>query len=110
LYANENFPFPVVLELRQLGHDVLTMEETGKAGQAVADEDVLEFAITDDRAVLTLNRKHFIRLHDRRRDHAGMVVCTVDPDFVGQAGRVHDRIEAAGDLHGQLICVNRPQA
>jgi len=25
LYADENFPLPVVEELRQLGHDVLTM-------------------------------------------------------------------------------------
>ena len=31
LYANENFPFPVVEELRKLGHDVLTIQETGKA-------------------------------------------------------------------------------
>jgi hypothetical protein len=27
------------------------------------DEDVLAFAIQDRRAVLTLNRKHFIQLH-----------------------------------------------
>jgi hypothetical protein len=31
LYSNENFPLPVVEELRQLGHDVLTIQETGKA-------------------------------------------------------------------------------
>jgi hypothetical protein len=37
LYANENFPFPAVVELRRLGHDVLTVSETGKAGQAVPD-------------------------------------------------------------------------
>ena len=29
LYANENFPLPVVEELRHLGHDVLTMQEAG---------------------------------------------------------------------------------
>ncbi|MCA9995003.1 MAG: DUF5615 family PIN-like protein [Anaerolineales bacterium] len=27
LYANENFPFPVVVQLRQLGHDALTIQE-----------------------------------------------------------------------------------
>ena len=36
LYANENFPFPVVEELRKLGHDVLTVQESGKAGQALS--------------------------------------------------------------------------
>jgi hypothetical protein len=63
LYANENFPFPVVEELRRLGHDVITIQETGKGEQAVSDPDVLELASADDRAVLTINRRHFIRLH-----------------------------------------------
>jgi hypothetical protein len=49
LYANENFPLPVVDELRRLGHDVLTIQETGKAGQRTTDEEVLEFAIADAR-------------------------------------------------------------
>jgi hypothetical protein len=52
LYANENFPYPVVEKLRQLGHDVITVSETGKAEQAWPDEDVLEFATQDDRALL----------------------------------------------------------
>ena len=29
-YANENLPEPVVFELRRLGHDVLTMRESGQ--------------------------------------------------------------------------------
>jgi hypothetical protein len=59
LYANENFPLAVVEELRRLGHDVLTIQETGKAGQQTADEEVLKAAAADGRIVLTLNRKHF---------------------------------------------------
>lgn len=38
LYANENFPLPVVNELRRWGHDVLTIQETGRARQSVPDE------------------------------------------------------------------------
>lgn len=37
LYANENFPFPVVAELRRLGHDVLTTLDAGNAGKALPD-------------------------------------------------------------------------
>ncbi|NVM30155.1 MAG: DUF5615 family PIN-like protein [Candidatus Helarchaeota archaeon] len=37
LYANENFPLPVVEELRKLGHNVLTIQETGKAGRAESE-------------------------------------------------------------------------
>ena len=63
LYANENFPMPVVEELRRLGHNVLTIQEAGKGGQSVSDEEVIAFASSDSRALLTLNRKHFIHLH-----------------------------------------------
>ncbi len=81
LYANENFPQPVVQELRRLGHDVLTVVETGKAEQSWPDEAVLEFARSEGRAILTLNRKHFIKLHQQSPDHAGIVCCTFDPGF-----------------------------
>ena len=108
LYANENFPLPVVEALRQLGHDVLTIQETARGGQAVPDEEVLNFASTDGRAILNLNRKHFIRLHSTRPAHQGIVVCTFDPDFAGQARRIHEAIDPTGNLSGQLIRVNRP--
>ena len=108
LYANENFPLPVVERLRQFGHDVVTIQETGKADQKTADEDVLQFAIADDRAVLTLNRKHFIRLHHECPSHSGIIVCSVDPDFGRQAERIHTALDPAVDLQGRLIRVNRP--
>ena len=43
-YSNENFPLPVVEELRKLGHDVVTSHESGNANRSVPDEAVLEFA------------------------------------------------------------------
>lgn len=108
LYANENFPFLVVAELRRLGHDVTTVRETGKANRATPDIEILEFAVSEGRAVLTLNRKHFIALHALRPGHAGIVACTVDADFVGQARRIHDALTVHASLFGQLIRVNRP--
>lgn len=108
LYADENFPLPVVEELWALGHDVLTTQGTGRAGQAVPDEAVLAFATADRRAVLTLNRKHFVRLHNAGVEHAGIVACTFEPDFAGQARRIHQAIEAPGDLAGHVVRVNRP--
>lgn len=109
LYSNENFPLPVVEKLRQLGHDVLTIQETGKGEQSVSDEAVLTFANEKGRAVLTLNRKHFIRLHKKQPNHAGIIVCSFDPDFVGQAHRIHTVIKTQTQLSGQLIRINRPQ-
>lgn len=109
LYSNENFPIPVVDELRKLGHDIITIQETGKSGQSFPDEAVLNFAISNKRAVLTLNRKHFKKLHSENLNHAGIIICTFDPDFSGQARRVHDAICFEGKLSGKLIRVNRPQ-
>lgn len=108
LYSNENFPLPVALELRRLGHDVLTIQEAGKAEQAVPDEEVLSFATAEGRTLLTLNRKHFIHLHRQSQEHAGIIVCTYDADFIAQAHRIHTAIAVETGLGGQLIRVNRP--
>ena len=109
LYANENFPLPVVERLRELGHDVLTTTEAGRHDQALSDEDVLAFAISDARAVLTLNRKHFILLHAEQAEHCGIIVCTFDRNFYSQAERIHEAMASAESLDAQLIRVNRPQ-
>jgi hypothetical protein len=108
LYANENFPLPVALELRNLGHDVLTTHEAGKSNQSIPDAEVLEFARLQNRAVLTINRKHFIRLHESQALHAGIVACSLDLDFSGQARRIDESLRSAGELTGKLIRVNRP--
>lgn len=107
LYSNENFPLPVVEQLRVLGHDVLTIQETGRADQALADDKVLAFATESNRAVLTLNRRHFIILHRANSAHAGIVVCKFDADFAGQAQRIHVAIGQLDSLAGQLVRVNR---
>jgi len=108
LYSNENSPLHVVEQLRALGHDVLTIQETGKADQALPDDEVLKFATKENRAVLTLNRRHFIRLHQENSRHAGIIVCTVDADFTGQAVRIHNVINTQASIAGQLIRINRP--
>jgi Domain of unknown function (DUF5615) len=106
LYSNENFPLPVVEKLRSLGHDVLTIQETGNADQSLADDKVLAFATEENRILVTLNRRHFIRLHQESPAHAGIIVCTFDADFDGQAERIH-RALGMDSLTGKLIRVNR---
>ena len=108
LFSDENFPLPVVEELRRLGHDAVSIQERGRAGEGTPDEEVLKLAIAERRAVLTIDRRDFIKLHKRDPDHAGMVVCTFDPDYPAQAIRIHDAIKALPTLDGRLIRVNRP--
>lgn len=107
LYANENFPLPAAVELRRLGHDVLTMQETGRADRAMPDEEVLAFAAAQSRILITLNRRHFVRLHDSGQLHAGIIVCTFDPDFAALAQRIHAALAAETNPAGRLVRVNR---
>lgn len=107
LYSNENFPLPVVEELRRLDHDVLTIQESGLANQATPDKEVLSFARGQGRILLTINRKHFIRLHTQQPDHFGIVICTLDADFSALAHRIHLALRSQPDLSGKLIRINR---
>jgi predicted nuclease of predicted toxin-antitoxin system len=96
-YANENFPFPVVQELRKLGYNIITVQETGLAGQALSDIEVLSYAIKKNCVLLTLNRKHFISLHLKNQDHKRIIVCTFDPDFSALANHIHETIHYKKD-------------
>jgi hypothetical protein len=100
-YADEDFPYPVVVALRALGHDVLTVQEVKKTGGT--DATVLADATALDRIVLTHNRKHFIRLHRSAASHSGIVVCTVDRDTNGLARRIDGAVAAADPAGGRLV-------
>ena len=107
LYADENFPFRVIEELRRLGQDVLTAFEDGRANQSISDSDILSRATQLNRAIVTLNRRDFKRLHANAPEHAGIIICTEDPDRLGQARRIVEAITQAGDLRAKLVRVYR---
>jgi len=106
LYADEQFPRPVAAYLRSLGHDVLTVQAAGNSGKS--DLEVLAFAIADDRAVLTQNRRDFVKLHRSQPDHTGMIICSDDQNFARLAERTHAAITIEEFLPGKLIRVKRP--
>lgn len=111
LYADENFDHPVVAQLRSMGHDVLTAQQAGQANQAIPDSLVLAFATAQGRAVLTFNRRHFVRLHQQTHpagSHAGIIVCTKDSNVAALALRIHQAIAALPSLGNQLVRVRKP--
>jgi hypothetical protein len=107
-YADENFPLNVVAELRNFGHDCLTAFEDERANQKIPDEKVLERATELERAVLTINRIDFKRLHNENSEHAGIIICTFDADFAGQAQRIDKACKDLPEIKGQLVRVYRP--
>ncbi len=107
LYADEDFPLGAVQILRNLGHDVQTVQEAGRSGKP--DPEVLAEATADGRGVLTHNHRDFRRLHAVGQPHAGIISCTRDdnnlPDL---AQRIHDAIAAKPSLANQFIRIVRP--
>jgi Domain of unknown function (DUF5615) len=110
LYVDEDFSYPVVQRLRQLGHDMLTAHEAGQAGQDIEDAAVLAFATAAGRAVLTFNRRHFIRLHTEGSLHAGIIVCTRDDDIGALPDRIHQQLQSTATLQNRLLRINRPSS
>ena len=107
-YADENFLLQTVAELRNLGHDCLTALEDKRANQKISDEKVLERATELGRAVLTINRIDFKRLHNENSEHAGIVLCTFDADFIRQAQRIDEACKDFDEIKGQLVKIYRP--
>jgi predicted nuclease of predicted toxin-antitoxin system len=107
LYADEDFPHPVADALRSLGHDVVTALDAGQANQKIPDAQVLAHGTSLDRAVLTHNRRDYIRLHRAGAQHAGIIVCTHDADTEALAQRIHAALMKVTDLHGQLVRIVR---
>ena len=108
LYADEDFDYPVVECLRKLGYDVLTAQQAGQANKNIPDVDVLTFAIGQSRAIVTHNRRHFIKLHHQNPSHAGIIVCTRDDDSDALAHRIHRALSKNTDLTDKLLRINLP--
>jgi hypothetical protein len=106
LYADEDFAFPIVVELRRLGHDVITAQEDGR--HSVADSVILNRAHSLGRAMLTYNRRHIEELHKQGAMHNGILSATHDNDFLALAARIHHVLTGLGPGRW-CVRVNRPQ-
>ena len=109
-WADEHVPKDLVIALRDLGHDVLTAREAGRADLGVPDAEVLRHATTINRTVLTNNRWDFVGLHAKDPNHCGIVAYTDDDGIAPLADRIHAAIAPHFTLNQQLIRVNLPSA
>jgi len=76
LYLDRHIKKQLAIDLRKRGFDVLPTEEAGM--DTAPDEDQLEFAAKEKRALLTFNIRDFAPLHEQwsatGRSHAGIIV------------------------------------
>ena len=108
LYSNENLAIDLVEALRKFNHDILSSYDAGQANQGIPDDEVLDYATLNDRSVITFNRDDFVALHRNGVSHAGIIICTDDRDYLGQAQALHDYLGIQVErLHNRLIRVQR---
>lgn len=76
VYTDEDVYGEVAAQIRANGYDALSVFEAHTMG--LDDDEQLEFAISQGRAVLTHNMGDFERLHEKyqseRREHFGIIV------------------------------------
>jgi uncharacterized protein with PIN domain len=74
LYLDADVHPRIALVLRERGFDALSAQEIER--KEISDEEQLEFAISQDKAILTHNTGHFAKLHkdcmDAGKEHNGI--------------------------------------
>lgn len=78
LHLNEHMSWHLAEQLRKYGFDVTS---TLELGMVEADDDVqLAFAVSQQRAIVTINHKDFEPLHEKYlaegKDHCGIILST----------------------------------
>ena len=76
LYLDQDVPVQLAGMLRAKGFDVVTTLEADMLG--AQDSDQLDFAVGNERAIITLNREDFEALHEewleQGKSHFGIIV------------------------------------
>jgi predicted nuclease of predicted toxin-antitoxin system len=89
LLIDEHYANEIAVELRAAGQDAVTVSERQLKG--IDDERLLEFALTESRALLTNNARDFVPIVMRwatsGRDHCGLLL-TSDSSMPRHKGTV----------------------
>ena len=104
ILANENFPGPVVRELRALGHDVLWVRDYAPGS---TDAQVLDRATAESRVVATLERDFGqLAFQSGLPAGCGIVLVRLRPRSQAEDNRrMIDAIQSLGDVTGMFVVV-----
>lgn len=101
---------PLVKMLREALHDVLTVNEAGLKGKI--DSLVFDYAMQDNRVLLTHNCDDFEELHEANPNHLGILAVyknddpSKDMSFKTIVKAIANLEAAALDLTNQFIALN----
>lgn len=81
IYLNENLSPRLAAQLRRYGFDVIASHDVDMLSRP--DPEQMEFACSQQRAVLTFNIDDFVALHqhyfDNAQEHWGVIISTEEP-------------------------------
>ena len=104
-YADENIRIQMVQEMRSKGLDVQTSPEANNDG--ITDPEQLDYATSQNRIILTDNRRDFIKLHNEGKEHSGIFSYKPQSLSIEQAtARTHYISEQVPDMQNAHIRIN----
>lgn len=108
LFADENITPTIVQGLRDRGVDIMTTTEAGIDNQKTSDPEILRYAGTLGRAVITFNRKDFKQLHEEGEPHAGILLLKQNTPIPLLIEKIADLALSSSDLGGALHRIVQP--
>lgn len=109
LYTDADVDTDLAAKVRQQGFDALSALEAGKT--RLKDDEQLDFATAQQRAILTHNQKHFAPMHEKwlseGREHAGIILSTQVPmgELLHRTIRLLDQV-TADEMRNNLRYLN----
>lgn len=107
LFADEDVYKRLVDDLRNNGADVLTIKDEGLDNTGMEDGAVLELAKVYDRALITFNRKDFIRLHKSGIEHAGIIICKRNTPHQSIVKKIVALVSEEDEFYGRLFRITQ---
>jgi hypothetical protein len=106
LIARDDFPLPVIEELRRFGHDVVTVPSGALRSAPLDPAAPLRSPDARRRIWLSLDPDQSASAHRAAPGHSGIVSVKPGKNYAGLAQRIHDALKAHARISRQLILVD----
>ena len=106
LMANENFPMPSVMLLREQSYDILAVAESA---ESISDQQILSIAVAENRWILTFDRDYGELIFAREAPVPPAVIylrlASYRPEEPGHL--LIEMLESSSQFHGYFVVVEK---
>lgn len=111
IYTDEDIVAELAAQLRQHGYDAVSCRDAGNHNRGLSDQQQLEFATSQGRAIVTRNAIDFVRLDVEwkaaGREHSGIICISRNPSIAQMFAKVRNHLDVMPDdvQHNTLIWI-----